>query len=210
MNETEGRGIDMETLKIWNDRPSDKQLQEITETLENGGIIIIPTDTLYGIACDCTNSKAIEKVCRLKGITPEKSTLSIICSDISMAAEYSRYGNDAFKLMRQLTPGPYTFIFKSATILPKAFKGRKTVGVRIPDAATPRMIAEALGRPLMNTSIEYEDEDYARNPELIAERYADLVDLVLLGEEGDTTPSTIIEFTGRGPEITRQGKGEPI
>lgn len=200
----------MKSIKIWDDNPSEKQLQEIKETLDNGGIIIIPTDTLYGTACDCTNSKAIDRVCRLKGINPEKSTLSIICSNISMAAEYSRYGNDAFKLLRDLTPGPYTFIFRSATILPKAFKGRKTVGVRIPDASTPRMIAEALGRPLMNTSIEFEDEDYARNPELIAERYAGDVDLVLLGEDGDIVPSTIIEFTGREPEVIRQGKGEAL
>lgn len=197
----------METIKIWNDNPSESQLRQAVDTLQQGGVVIIPTDTLYGIACDCTNPKAIEKICRLKGLNPQKNTLSIICSDISMASEYSHYDNYAFRLLRENTPGAFTFIFKSASSLPKAFKGRKTVGVRIPDNQTVRRLAEMLGRPLMNASIDFADEDYARNPELIAEAYTGRADLMLAGEDGDTEPSTIVDCTGNEAEIIREGKG---
>lgn len=197
----------METIKIWNDNPSESQLRQAVDTLQQGGVVIIPTDTLYGIACDCTNQKAIEKICRLKGLNPQKNTLSIICSDISMASEYSHYDNYAFRLLRENTPGAFTFIFKSASSLPKAFKGRKTVGVRIPDNQTVRRLAEMLGRPLMNASIDFADEDYARNPELIAEAYTGRADLMLAGEDGDTEPSTIVDCTGNEAEIIREGKG---
>lgn len=198
----------MKKIKIWDDDPSEKQLREIKDTLEAGGIIILPTDSLYGIACSSTDPKAIERVCRCKGIDSSKSTLSIICSDISMASEYSRFDNYAFRLLKELTPGPFTFIFKSAPTLPKAFKGRKTVGVRIPDSRTARRIAETLGKPLMSTSIHYDDEDYARDPELIAEAYEAIVDITLLGPEGNTEPTTIIDCSGREPEIAREGKGK--
>lgn len=198
----------MKKIKIWDDDPSEKQLREITETLEAGGIIVIPTDSLYGIACSSSSPKAIERICRFKGISDSKNTLSIICSDISMASEFSRFDNYAFRLLKELTPGPFTFIFRSAPTLPKAFKGRKSVGVRIPASRTARRIAEALGRPLMTTSIPYDDEDYARDPELIAESNEAIADMILLGPEGDTQPTTIIDCTGREPEIVREGKGE--
>lgn len=200
--------IPMRKIKIWEDDPSDKQLKEIADCLEGGGLIVIPTDTLYGIACSSSDVKAIEEVCRLKGIDPSKSTLSILCSDISMASEYSRFDNYAFKLLKELTPGPYTFICRTAPTLPKAFKGRKTVGVRIPKSNTARKIAAMLGKPLMTASIHYEDEDYARNPELIAEAYEGKVSMAVLGPDGDTVPSTVISCTGREPELIREGKGE--
>lgn len=198
----------MKTMKIWNEEASERQLSEICRDLEAGSIMIMPTDTIYAIACDALSPKAIERICRLKGINPEKTNLSIICSDISMAAEYARFDNYAFRLLRDNTPGPFTFLFKSASSLPKAFKGRKIVGVRIPDNKLCRDIAARLGHPLLTTSIEFADRDYAVNPDLIAEAYNDRVDFFLEGEEGDTVPSTIIDCTGSEAVVTREGKGE--
>ena len=198
----------MKTVKIWNDSPSDKQLDLICSELESGSVVIIPTDTLYGICCDGLNMKAIEKVCKIKGINPDKSNLSIICSDISMAAEYSKIDNGQFKLIKDNTPGPFTFLLRSVTRLPKVFNGRKTVGVRIPDCNTSRMISERLGHPLLTTSIEYSDEDHCINPQLIAEAYERKADLMVEGEDGSTLPSTVIDCTGDIPEIVRDGRGE--
>lgn len=189
----------MKTFKIWADDPSDRQTKEITTFIKDGETAVMPTDTLYGIMCDALNSKAIEKVCRLKGINPDKTNLSIICSDISMASEYARIDNKAFRLMKEMTPGPVTFILKAASTLPKAFKGRKTVGVRIPVSNTARAVAAALGNPLLTTSIEYSDDDYARDPGLIAEAYDGKVDIMVEGEYGDTLPSAIIDCTGNEP-----------
>lgn len=197
----------MKTMKIWNGEASSRQLDEICRDLKEGRIMICPTDTLYAIACDALQPKAIERICRLKGINPDKTNLSIICADISMAAEYARFDNYAFRLLRDCTPGPFTFLFKSASTLPKAFKGRKTVGVRIPDNALCHDIVERLGHPLLTTSIEYADTDYAINPGLIAEAYDSRVDFMLEGEEGGTEPSTIVDCTGSEAEIVRQGKG---
>lgn len=194
-------------MKIWNDEASERQLSEMCRDLEAGQTMILPTDTLYAIACDALNAKAIDRICRLKGINPEKTNLSIICSDISMAAEYARFDNYAFKLLRDNTPGPFTFLFKSASTLPKAFKGRKVVGVRIPDSKICRDIVERLGHPILSTSIEYSDSDYAINPELIAEEYHDKVDFFIEGADGDMEPSTIVDCTGSEPVITREGKG---
>lgn len=198
----------MKIIKIWNDNPSDRQIMEICRDLEAGATMIMPTDTLYGICCDALNVKAIERIARLKGINPDKTNLSVICSDISMAAEYARFDNYAFKLLKELTPGPYTFLFRAASSLPKAFKGRRIVGVRIPANDTCRRIAETLGHPLLTTSIEYADEDYAVNPELIAEAYHDKVDIFIEGADGSTVPSTIIDCTGSEPKLVRQGAGE--
>lgn len=198
----------MKTIKIWNDDPSDRQLDEICNFLREGEIMIIPTDTLYGIACDALNPKTIDKLCRLKGINPEKTNLSVICADISMAAEYARFDNAHYRLLRDNTPGAFTFLFKAAPTLPKAFKGRKVVGIRIPANNLCRKIAERLGHPLLTTSIEFDDDDYAINPSLISEAYNDKVDLFIEGEDGDTVASTIIDCTGGEPEVIREGKGE--
>lgn len=198
----------MKSIKVWNDSPSSKQLEEISSCLNEGGLIIIPTDTLYGIACDALNVKAIDRLCRIKGINPDKNYLSIICSDISMASDYARFDNRDYRLLRDLTPGPFTFLFKSASTLPKAFKGRKTVGIRIPECSLPREVARYLGRPLLTTSIEFEEDDYGINPDLISERYEDAVDLMVEGEEGGLVPSTIVDCTGSEPVVARQGKGE--
>lgn len=198
----------MKTIKLYNgNEASENQISETVRDLAEGKTIIWPTDTLYGIACDALQPKAIEKICRLKGINPERTNLSIVCSSIQMASEYARIDNAAFRILKELAPGPYTFLFRSASTLPRAFKGRKTVGVRIPDNALCREIAERLGHPVLTTSIEFDDEDYARNPELINEAYENRVDTIIEGGEGGVTPSTIIDFTGAEPEIIREGAG---
>ena len=195
----------METIKIYNEDLSGKQLEKVTDILNEGGVIITPTDTLYAIACDALNPKAVEKVCRIKGINPEKTNLSIICNDISMASDYAKFDNYAFKLMKDNTPGPFTFLFRAASSLPRAFKGRKIVGIRIPDNKAIRKLAESLGNPLLSTSIPYEEEDYAINPDLIAEAFNEKVDLMVQSEDGSLIPSAIIDCTGSTPEIIREG-----
>jgi tRNA threonylcarbamoyl adenosine modification protein (Sua5/YciO/YrdC/YwlC family) len=173
-----------------------------------GELIIWPTDTLYGIACDALNVKAIERLCALKGLNPTKQSLSIICSDISQASTYARWDNNAFPMLRDNTPGPFTFLFKAASTLPKAFKGRKIVGIRIPDCEICRQITERLGHPMLTTSIDFNDEDYAINPDLIVENYDRKVDLFIDNGDGGTLPSTVIDCTQAEFEIVREGKGE--
>lgn len=195
----------METLKVYNNNIADNQVEKAVEVLKDGGVIILPTDTLYAIACDALNPKAIEKVCRLKGINPEKTNLSILCDDISMASDYAKFDNYAFKLMKDNTPGPFTFLFRSASSLPKAFKGRKIVGIRIPNNEIVKKIVEGMGNPLLSTSIVYQDEDYGINPDLIEEEYENKVDLMINGEEGSLVASSIVDCTGPEPEIIREG-----
>lgn len=195
----------METLRIYNDNIAENQVEKVIQTLKDGGLIVIPTDTLYAVACDALNPKAIEKVCKLKGINPEKTNLSILCSDISMVSDYTKFDNYAFKLMKDNTPGPFTFLFRAASSLPRAFKGRKMVGIRIPDNEAVRKIVEFLGNPLLSTSITYRDEDYGTNPDLIGEEYEDKADLMIKGEDGKLQPSAIIDCTTGSPEIIREG-----
>lgn len=197
----------MKRIKIWNDKPSDRQMQEVCKEVEQGKIIIMPTDTIYALACDALNSKAIDKICHIKGINPDKTNLSIICSDISQASEYARFSDYGFKLMKQLCPGPFTFLFKTVSKLPKEFKGRKIVGIRIPDNNFDVKLAEVLGHPLLTTSVKIEDEDYAINPDLIAEAYDGKADIMIEEEDGLLEPSTVIDCTGDEPVIVRQGKG---
>lgn len=197
----------MKVVKIWNDSPSDRQINEIVRDFENGCIVIYPTDTLYAIGCDALNVKAIDKICKLKNINPEKTNLSIICSDISQASEYVRCDNTSFRLLKDNTPGPFTFLFKASSSLPKAFRGRKVVGVRIPDNSTVCQIVRQLGHPILTTSIEFADEDYARNVELITETYSGKIDVIIDGGDGGIEPSTIVDCTEDIPEIIREGKG---
>lgn len=199
----------MERIQIYNNTISGKHLDKVIEVLKDGGLIIIPTDTLYAVACDALNPKAIEKVCRLKGINPEKTNLSILCNDISMVSDYAKFDNYAFRLLKENTPGPFTFLFRAASSLPRAFKGRKIVGIRIPANGADREIISSLGNPLLSTSILYQDEDFGKNPELIAEEYADKADLIILGEEGSLIPSAIIDCTGKEPELLRTGPKDP-
>lgn len=195
----------METIQIYNDHIADNQVEKVVEILKEGGIIVLPTDTIYAVACDALNPKAIEKVCKLKGINPEKTNLSILCDDISMVSDYAKFDNYAFKLMKDNTPGPFTFLFRTASSLPRAFKGRKIVGVRIPDNETVNKIVTSMGNPLLSTSILYKDEDYAVNPDLIEEEYEDKVDLIIKGKEGGLQSSAIIDCTSGSLEILRDG-----
>ena len=200
----------MKSIKIWNDSPSEKQLEQIADRLKDGEIWILPTGGIYGIMCDALNQKAVRKVCALKNINPEKNNLSIICSDISMASEYARFGNRTFSLLHDNTPGPFTFLCKTHSVLPKEFKTRKIAGVRIPECNTVREIARILGNPLLTTSIEFADDDYAINPELIREAYDGKVDGIVMGEDGSTEPTAIIDCTDDSPTILREGVADPI
>lgn len=198
----------MKILKTFTENPNDRYIDMAVDALRNGNIIIYPTDTLYALGCDALNNNAIEKICKLKSIKSEKTNLSIICRDISQVAEYARFTNDDFKLMKQNLPGAFTFIFPALSKLPKAFKGRKTVGVRIPDNAIALALVERLGNPIMTASVDFSDEDEGCEPELIAERYADSIDIIIDAGRGDTLPSTIVDCTGDSPEILRQGKSD--
>ena len=197
----------MKILKIYTENPNDRYIDEVVDVLRDGGIIIYPTDTLYALGCDALNNSAIERICRLKGLKSDKTNLSIICKDISQVAEYARFGNDDFKMMKANLPGPFTFIFQALSALPKAFKGRKTVGVRIPDNNIARLLVERLGNPILSSSVKCEDEDYGCEPELIAQCY-DGAELILDTGRSDNEPSTVVDCTGDEPEILRQGKGE--
>ncbi|MGN0237788.1 MAG: L-threonylcarbamoyladenylate synthase [Lepagella sp.] len=198
----------MKSIKIWNNKASEQQLEQLSHRLKEGEIAIIPTDTMYAIVGDALNIKVVDRICKLKNINPDKTNLSIICCDISMAAEYSRIDDKGFRLLKEYCPGPFTFLFKSASTLPRAFKGRKTVGVRIPDNQFDVELVERMGNPLITTSIEYEDEDYAINPELISEAYEGRVDIMVEGDSGTTEVSTIVDCTLDEPEIIREGLGK--
>lgn len=200
----------MKLLKMYPTSINDRYVDEIVEVLRDGGTIIYPTDTLYAIGCNALNNQAIERICRLKGLNPQKEHLSIICRDISQAADYARIDNAAYKLLRENLPGAFTFILPAATTLPKVFKGRKTVGVRIPDNEIAREIVSRLGNPILTTSIEWSEDctEEACDPQSIALRYETSVDIIIDGGYGDITPSTVVDCTdSHNPEIVREGKG---
>ena len=200
----------MKSLKFYPTNINRRYIDETVSALRDGKLIIYPTDTLYAIGCDALNNRAIEKICRIKGINPAKQLLSIVCSDISQAAEYARIDNNAFRLMRSNLPGPFTFILPAATTLPKAFKGRHTVGVRIPDNDIARAIADALGNPLLSTSVSIDRlEGYETvEPLSLAIQYEDTVDLLVDGGTGSTGQSTIVDCLDSSyPEISREWAG---
>lgn len=199
----------MQLVKIYPDNPNRRAIQQIVEALRNGDIIIYPTDTLYAIGCDALNVRAVERICRIKGIDPSKAALSIVCQDLSDAAHYARIDNTTHRLMRKNLPGAFTFILPAGSELPKLYKQRKSVGVRVPDNNIARTIVEELGTPLLSTSIatNHDEPEYTTNPELIAEVYASQVDYIIDGGEGDIVGSTIIDCTNGEPEIVREGKG---
>lgn len=200
----------MQFVKLYPDNPNKRTIQQIVEVLRDGGIIIYPTDTLYAIGCDALNVRAVERICRIKGIDPAKASLSIVCNDIGNVAHYARIDNTTHRIMRKNLPGAFTFILPASSGLPKIYKQRKSVGIRIPDNNIARAIVEELGNPLLSTSVatNHDEPEYSTNPELIAEIYGTMVDYVIDGGEGDIMGSTIIDCTGNEPEIVRQGKGE--
>ena len=200
-------------LKIFDKNPNSAHVRKAVEILRDGGVIIMPTDTVYAFACDLFNKNGIETIAKIKNKDLSKSYLSFACSKISQISEYAKMNNADYKLIKQNFPGPFTFILWGNNNLPKLFKNRKTVGVRMPDNPVTQAIIEELGNPLMTSSIFYNDEtvEYITDPELIDEKYGVLVDLVVDGGEGGTTPSAIVDCTSAdAPQIVREGSKELI
>ncbi|HHU25263.1 MAG TPA: threonylcarbamoyl-AMP synthase [Bacteroidales bacterium] len=196
-------------IKLYNENPNPREINQVVSVLRDGGIVIYPTDTLYGMGCDALNVRAVERICDLKGINPQKSNLSIICNDMSVISEYAKVNTPTFKLMKRNLPGPFTFILPTTSSLPKIYKNKKTVGIRVPDNNIIREIVAQLGNPVLNTSVKIDDEEieYSTNPELIHEKWGDIASIVIDGDIGGTEPSTVVDCTSDEPIITRQGKG---
>jgi|TARA_R110002126_G_scaffold138964_4_gene283513 tRNA threonylcarbamoyl adenosine modification protein (Sua5/YciO/YrdC/YwlC family) len=198
-------------IKIYEDNPNEAAIAKVVKVLKDGGLVIYPTDTVYGLGCDITNSKALERIAKIKGIKLEKANFSFICHDLSNLSDYVRQIDTAtFKILKRALPGPYTFILPGNNNLPKEFKKKTTVGIRVPDNAIALEIVRQLGNPIVSTSIRDEDDviEYTTDPELIFEKWQNLVDLVIDGGYGDNVGSTIIDLSGSEPEIIRAGKGD--
>ncbi|GHT36765.1 threonylcarbamoyl-AMP synthase [Bacteroidia bacterium] len=196
-------------IKIYPENPNQREIDKVVEALREGGLVIYPTDTVYAMGCDALNVRAVEKICQLKGIDLRKNNLSIICYDLSNISEYAKVSNTIFKLMRKNLPGPFTFILPTGSELPKIYKNKKEVGIRVPDNNIVRLLVKELGNPIMTTSIRDDDEvvEYTTDPELIYERYEDKVTIVIDGGYGSTEPSTVVNCITDDYEIVRQGKG---
>jgi len=197
-------------LRLYEQNPNIRDIEMIVRILRDGGIVIYPTDTVYAMGCDALNVRAVEKICKLKNINPQKTNLSIICFDLSNISEYAKVDNATFKLMKKNLPGPFTFVLNATNNLPKIYKNRKEVGIRVPDNNIIRTLVKELGNPILTTSIHDDDEimEYFTDPELIHEKYENMVDAVIDGGYGDFQPSTIVDCRlSEGFEIIRQGKG---
>ncbi|WP_044170925.1 L-threonylcarbamoyladenylate synthase [Flectobacillus major] len=200
-----------EYIKLYEKGTDIKRINQIVSCLKEGGVIIYPTDTVYGMGCDIHNTRAVERICQIKGIKPNKNNFSFICYDLSHIADYARVSNAAFKLMKKALPGPFTFVLDGNNKVPKVLaQGKKTVGVRIPNNEIPRLIVKELGNPIITTSIRDEDDiiEYSTDPELIFDKFQHLVDIVVDGGFGNNVPSTIVDATTDDFEIIRQGLGE--
>ncbi len=198
-------------LKIHPETPGQRQLNTVIECLRDGGVVICPTDTVYGLACDIFQSKAIERIARIKGIKPEKANFSFLCHDLSQLSDYTKpIDNNLFKLMKRVLPGPYTFIVPANNTVPKYIQSKKkTVGIRIPNNNIPVEIVKQLGHPIMSTSVHDEDDviEYTTDPELIYEKFRDQVDIVIDGGYGGNLASTVLDCTGPEIEVVREGLG---
>lgn len=200
-----------EFIKIYPDKPSEAAIAKVVKVLQNGGLVIYPTDTVYGLGCDITNSRALEKIAKIKGVKLEKANFSFICHDLSNLSDYVRQiDTSTFKILKRALPGPYTFILPGNNNLPKEFKKKTTVGIRVPDNNIILEIVRQLGNPVVSTSIRDEDDviEYTTDPELIFEKWQNLVDLVIDGGYGDNVGSTIIDLSENEPVIVREGKGD--
>lgn len=198
-----------EFIKIYNENPNQKEIDKAVKILKSGGLVIYPTDTVYGLGCDIMNNKALEKIALIKGVKLEKATFSFICNNLSNLSDYVKQIDSAtFKILKRTLPGPYTFILPGSNNLPKVFKKKKTIGIRIPDNNIIRTLVENLGNPIVSTSIRDDDEilEYTTDPELIFEKWEKLVDLVIDGGYGDNQASTVIDLTDT-PVVIREGKG---
>ncbi|EDP69996.1 translation factor [Flavobacteriales bacterium ALC-1] len=200
-----------EFIKIYPENPNPKAIQNVVNVLKRGGLIIYPTDTVYGLGCDITNIKALERIAIIKGVKLEKSNFSFVCEDLSNLSDYvKQIDTRTFKILKRALPGAYTFILPGSKNLPNPFKKRKTVGIRVPDNSIALALVEALGNPIVSTSIRDEDDviEYTTDPELILEKWDDLVDLVIDGGYGGNEASTIIDLSEDDPIIVREGKGD--
>jgi tRNA threonylcarbamoyl adenosine modification protein (Sua5/YciO/YrdC/YwlC family) len=198
-------------IKIYEDKPNEAAIAKVVKVLKDGGLVIYPTDTVYGLGCDITNSRALEKIAKIKGVKLEKANFSFICHDLSNLSDYvKQIDTSIFKILKRALPGPYTFILPGNNNLPKEFKKKTTVGIRIPDNSIALEIVRQLGNPIVSTSIRDEDEviEYTTDPELIFEKWQNLVDMVIDGGYGDNIGSTIIDLSGDEPTVVREGKGD--
>ncbi|WP_396183653.1 L-threonylcarbamoyladenylate synthase [Flavobacterium sp.] len=198
-------------IKIYPENPNEVAIAKVVKVLKEGGLIIYPTDTVYGLGCDITNTKALERIAKIKGIKLEKANFSFICHDLSNISDYIRQiDTTTFKILKRTLPGPYTFILPGNNNLPKEFKKKKTVGIRVPNNAIVLEIVKLLGNPIVSTSIYDEDEvlEYSTDPELIFEKWQNKVDLIIDGGYGDNQPSTIIDLSEGEPVVIREGKGD--
>jgi len=199
-----------EFIKIYDKNPNPRAIDRVVDALRKGGLVIYPTDTVYGLGCDITNNRALEKLARLKGVKLAKVNWSFVCSDLSNLSDYVRQIDTAtFKILKRALPGPYTFVLPGNNNLPNVFKRKKTVGIRVPDNTIAIALVEALGNPIVSTSIYDEDEvlEYTTDPELIYKKWNKQVDIVINGGYGDNIASTVIDLSGYEPVVIRQGRG---
>lgn len=197
-------------IKIYPENPNEKEIAKVVKVLKEGGLVIYPTDTVYGLGCDITNTKALEKIAKIKGVKLEKANFSFVCSDLKNISDYVRQiDTPTFKILKRALPGPYTFILPGNNNLPKEFKKKNTVGIRVPDNNIALELVRQLGNPIVSTSIYDEDEvlEYTTDPELIFEKWQNLVDLVIDGGYGDNYASTVIDLSDGEPVVIREGKG---
>ncbi len=198
-------------LHIHPDNPQQRNIDTVVETLRKGGVIIYPTDTIYGIGCDITKPAAIERIARIKGIDPKKAQFSFVCSDLSHISDYTKsIDTPVFRMLKKALPGPYTFIFSASKQVPKLLQTKKdTVGIRVPDHNISRMIVEQLGNPLLSTSLPTDgDVEYFTDPEIMHDEFGHLVDIVIDAGHGSILSSTVVDCTSGVPELIRQGAGE--
>lgn len=197
-------------IKIYEKNPNEAAIKKVVDVLKNGGLVIYPTDTVYGLGCDITNSKALERIAKIKGVKLEKANFSFVCSDLSHLSDYVKQIDTAtFKILKRALPGPYTFILPGSANLPKDFKKKTTVGIRVPSNEIVLEIVRQLGNPIVSTSIHDNDAilEYATDPELIFEKWQNTVDMVIDGGYGDNIGSTVIDLSGQEPQVIREGKG---
>ena len=197
-------------IKIYPENPNEKEIAKVVKILKDGGLVIYPTDTVYGLGCDITNTKALEKIAKIKGIKLEKANFSFVCSDLKNISDYVRQiDTPTFKILKRALPGPYTFILPGNNSLPKEFKKKNTVGIRVPDNNIAIELVKQLGNPIVSTSIYDEDEvlEYTTDPELIFEKWQNIVDVVIDGGYGDNYASTVIDLSSNEPQVIREGKG---
>ena len=200
-----------ELIRIYEENPNPKDVKRVVEALRDGALVIYPTDTVYGLGCDITNTAALERIAQARNVKLEKANFSFICENLSNLSDYVRQiDTRTFKILKRCLPGPYTFVLPGNSNLPNVFKKKKTVGIRVPDNNICRALVAGLGNPIVSTSIKDDDEviEYTTDPELILEKWDNIVDIVVDGGYGDNIPSTVIDLTSSEPEVIREGKGK--